>query len=353
MRILIDLGHPAHVHLFRHAIGEWRERGHAVVLVARDKDIVTDLMDAFGWAYTIGSRARTSRVGLFLELIEHDWRVLSVAKRHRVDVMLGTSVAIAHASRLLSAKSVVFNEDDRSAVRLFALLAYPFADCIVTPQCLGEDHGLKHVTYDSYHELAYLHPSRFSCTREDLERIGLADEEPYFIVRLVSLEASHDFGERGIDDHALSELVPALAAKGRVLITTERELPQQYEQFRFPIAPEDMHVALNFASLFVGDSQTMAAEAAVLGVPSLRLNSFVGRISYLEELEHRYGLTFGYRPGEERSMVNRAIALLDSPDLRNKWHEKRMRMLNEKVELTSWMVDFVEQFSQEGYRRRG
>lgn len=250
---------------------------------------------------------------------------------------------------LLKARSVVFNEDDRDAVRLFTSLAYPFADRIVTPKCLGEDYGLKHVTYNSYHELAYLHPDRFSCSGEDLSRIGLDEGVPYFIVRLVSLRASHDFRARGIGDAALENLISALSRRGRVLITTERELPKQYERFRFPIAPEDIHTALSFASLFVGDSQTMAAEAAVLGVPALRLNSFVGRISYLEELEHRYGLTFGFRPDEEHLLIDKAIALLDSSDLQGEWQKRRMQMLREKLDLTSWMLDFMEAFSQEGF----
>ena len=37
------------------------------------------------------------------------------------------------------------------------------------------------------------------------------------------------------------------------------------------IDPSDMHHALAFASLYIGDTQTMAAEAAVLGTPSIRL----------------------------------------------------------------------------------
>ncbi len=35
----------------------------------------------------------------------------------------------------------------------------------------------------------------------------------------------------------------------------------------------------------------MIAEAAVLGTPSIRFNDFVGKLGYLEDLEHKYGLT--------------------------------------------------------------
>lgn len=54
-----------------------------------------------------------------------------------------------------------------------------------------------------------------------------------------------------------------------------------------------MHHVMAFASLYIGDSQTMAAEAGVLGVPFVRFNDFVGSIGYLRELEDKYELGYG------------------------------------------------------------
>lgn len=54
-----------------------------------------------------------------------------------------------------------------------------------------------------------------------------------------------------------------------------------------------MHHVMAFASLYIGDSQTMAAEAGVLGVPFVRFSDFVGRIWYLRELEDKYELGYG------------------------------------------------------------
>ena len=39
MKILIDIGHPAHVHLFKNLIGNLRKDGHEVIITARDKEI--------------------------------------------------------------------------------------------------------------------------------------------------------------------------------------------------------------------------------------------------------------------------------------------------------------------------
>jgi hypothetical protein len=39
MKVLIDIGHPAHVHFFRNAIRELESKGHAVKVTARDKEV--------------------------------------------------------------------------------------------------------------------------------------------------------------------------------------------------------------------------------------------------------------------------------------------------------------------------
>ncbi len=343
MRILIDLGHPAHIHLFRHAIEEWKEREHEVILVVRDKDIVTDLMDVIGWEYTIGSRARTGRFGLFLELIEHDWRVLSVARKHRVSVMLGTSVSIAHASKLTSARSVVFNEDDSDVARVFAKLAYPFADAIVTPRGVRVSYRRKHVMHDSYHELAYLHPERFAPDPHIRAELGLDADEPFFILRFVSFDAAHDWGEGGIATELRKELVQALSARGRVFVSAEGEAPDWVHPYLFPLSHLKMHDALHGAMMFVGESQTMAVEAAVLGTPSIRCNTFVGRCSVLEELEHTYGLTYGFRPENFEAMMGKIEGILDDEETPRAWELRRQTLLSEKTDLTAWMVDWVEQ----------
>ena len=59
--------------------------------------------------------------------------------------------------------------------------------------------------------------------------------------------------------------------------------------------------------MFIGDSQTMTSEAAVLGTPAIRCNSFVNRISYLEEEENTYELTFGFKPEDSLKMFEHIL----------------------------------------------
>ena len=91
--------------------------------------------------------------------------------------------------------------------------------------------------------------------------------------------------------------------------------------------------------MVVGDSQTVTAEAAVLGTPAIRCNTFVGRLTYLEELEHRYGLTVGIRPEQFDRVLETVDAWLAEADLKSQWQQRREVLMSECVDLTEWILD--------------
>lgn len=343
-RILVDIGHPAHVHLFRNAIRIWQEHGHSIAITIRDKDITKRLLDLYDLPYSIASTARKGTVGLSFELFEHDWGVLKAALHHRSQVLIGTSIAVSHVARMIGAKSIVFNEDDASVASTFVKLAYPFAHAIVTPICLNEDHGKRHFVYDSYQKLAYLHPNYFNPNPEVLTKLGVLPGEPYFLLRFVSLLAAHDHGETGLSMEVRKKLILNLSKFGRVFITSETPLPEDLEPYRINILPTDIHDALYYSTMLIGDSQSMAAEAAVLGVPSIRCNTFAKRCSTLQELEWKYGLTYAFLPSSENELFAKIEEWMNTKDIKQQWQQKRTVMLSEKIDVTDWMVDFVEQF---------
>lgn len=45
MRILIDIGHPAHVHLFKNFTHEMEKRGHELLFTCRDKEFEIALLE--------------------------------------------------------------------------------------------------------------------------------------------------------------------------------------------------------------------------------------------------------------------------------------------------------------------
>jgi len=159
-----------------------------------------------------------------------------------------------------------------------------------------------------------------------------------------SLSASHDIGKTGITNEITRKLITQLSREGRVFINSERELDPEFEDSRIRIKPSDMHHALYYSDLFIGDSQTMTAEAAVLGTPSVRFNDFVGKLGYLEELEHNYKLTFGVSPSQPEQLYTKVDELLNMPDLKEVWRKRRQKMLSEKIDVTKMFVWLIENY---------
>ncbi|MBE0673397.1 MAG: DUF354 domain-containing protein [Bacteroidales bacterium] len=347
MNILIDIGHPAHVHLFRNLYGELTVRGHNVTVTVKDLPSATRLLDLYGIPYIIIGTRGKSVAGKGLNQIIFDMKLVALAFRKRIDLALGSSITIAHASRLSPMKSVVFDDDDDEVQPLMTRYGHPFAHALLSPESLrGRRRRADTIYHESFHELAYLHPSRFTPDASVLGEAGLEEGEPYFIMRFSAFKAHHDTGISGISLADKLRLSEYLSARGKLFITTEGDIEPELARYRLSVASHRIHSLMSYATMLVGDSQTMTSEAAVLGVPALRCNSFAGRIAYLEEQEKRYGLTYAYTPDNFNAMFEKMKELLAMPSLGEEWQRRRQIMLNDKIDLTDFMVRFIENYPE-------
>lgn len=305
------------------------------VWVLRDKDCLIPLADALGLSYVRYTRASRGLAGNAVELLQGAWRAWRLTRRQRIDLWVTKYGGANIGAWLCGRPSVSFNDDDADVVPLIAWTSYPFARrVLVTDVTRMGRFACRAQRYAGFHELFYLHPNRFTPDPAIRQELGLAAGAPYAIVRLSSLQAHHDVGERGMSAAIVRGIVELAAAHDppiRVFISSERPIAAEFEAQRFPIAPSRMHDALGCATFYVGDSQTMTAEAAVLGTPALRLSSFVNRLSYLGELE-RYKLAFGYRPEQAEELLLHLRDLLALPNVEQIFQQRRRRMLAEKVD---------------------
>ena len=347
MRILCDISHPAHVHFFRNAIDIWKQRGHEVTIVSRDKDITLQLLNEYNYHHICLSKARQGIVGLSRELLEHEGRLLLKSLRKPPDVFLEIAgTFIVHAAKLVNKPSLVFYDTEHA--KLSNAITYPFASAIYTPSCYRGEIGHKQIRYNGYQELAYLHPNYFSPDPKVLEQVGASQTEKLFLIRFVSWEASHDVGQSGFSLQGKRELVNRLSQLGRVVITSEARLPAEFEQFRMNISPTKIHHLMAYSTLYIGESATMASESAILGKPFIFVSP-VGR-GYTDEQENEYHLGYTLGPQEEERAIRLATELANRPDLQEEWQKKRQRLLKDKIDVTAWMVDTVENYSKQNFR---
>lgn len=365
-KIAVFLGHPAHFHLYKHVVNSLNKKGYYVTYLIKRKDILENLVKQTGVPYIIvrdKERSKSSKLGLIFSMLKMDLNVFKSLLKVRPKLLTGTYCPIF--TKLTCVPFISCNEDDANVVPNFAILSYPPANSILTPVvCDNGKWNSKSTKYPSYHELAYLHPNHFTPSREVVESYGMDTRKPYFILRFASLNAHHDDGIKGINTQVAQRLVDILSPHGQIYITSERELEPQFEPYRIRINPLDMHHVMVFASLYIGDSQTMAAEAGVLGTPFVRFNDFVGRIGYLRELEDDYELGYGIhasvltddspirrndgslQPSGTDALYTAVETLVAMPadERQSIFTARREKMLHNKIDYAKYLTWFIENY---------
>ena len=341
MTVLVYLGHPAHFHLFKETIKNLQAKAVKVVIVIKSKDVLEKLLIDSGLPYLNISDAN-NKGSAYKNFAKRLYNLAKIVRAEKPKLLAGSAAELTILGKLFRIPSYIFFEDDFEAVKKFAKIAGPLATKLICPDCCSAwKWNDKKLGYKSYHELAYLHPNHFTPDAEKVKSIFNLNEKNY-ILRFAQLTAYHDVGKSGITTDMAQQLIDMLSAKGNVFITSERALEPQFEKYRIQISPLDIHDALYFADMYIGDSQTMTAEAAVLGTPAIRFNDFVGELSYLEELEHTFDLTYGIKTNQPEKLLEKVKQLLQTPNLKQAWQAKRQKMLNERIDFADMMTKLIE-----------
>lgn len=332
MNLLFDIGHPAHVHLFKNFIFYLKKRDHSVIVTSRKKDVTEALLNHYNINHITLSTPKTSKTGMIKELITRNRQIFNLHQQQPFDACFGTSASIGFLTRKYNVSSYNFNEDDDAVVKYYSWIAYPFATKIINPNCIKHKHWKnKRVMYPSYHELAYLHPNNFTPDKNIINAYGLKPKQ-YILVRLSGLVAHHDDGEKGISENLYQKIKCVLKDYN---IIESHELKKQYQ-----VKPWDMHHVLAHSKMIISDSQTMTIEGAVLGIPSIRINTFIGKSSVIEELEKKYELAYGLLPTQQSKVLKVLTELLSYKNLEEQWLSKREIMLHDKIDLNKWIIEF-------------
>ncbi len=340
--ILIDVGHPAHVHLFRGAARRWEAAGHTVLFAALDREIILYLLARYDLPHAVTYRRGRGKLALLLELFVRTWTTYRLARRFRPDLFIGIGSPMAGLPARLMGKPYIALTDTEGAGEQH-LLFRPFASVIATPDAFYKSLGAKQVRYPGYHELAYLHPDEFTPDPAVLQPLGLTSDDTFFIVRFVTWGATHDIGERGFALAEKRAMLRELSRHGRVLLSSEGGIDPEFAPLVTPFPPEAIHHLLAFATLYVGEGATMATEAAVLGTPAVYVNTL--RAGTTAELEEKYHLLYWCRDGQQAMQHTRE--LLAMPGLEQVAAQRRARLLAEKINPTPWLADLGERLLQD------
>lgn len=344
MNILIDIGHPAHVHVTKHFAHEMEAKGHCVLFTCRQKEFIIQLLEAEGFQYVSFGKKYTTTLKKLWGLFEFDYKMLRTSLLFKPDmfVSLGSMYA-AQVSALLRKPHISFEDTyNMEQVRLYR----PFTDLILTGDY---EHPVMSKTREfrmaGYNELAYLHPKRFTPDESVLDELGIKKDEKYVVVRFVAWNASHDLGHKGISMANKMKAVRDFATISKVFISSENSLPHEFDKYRLPTHPKRIHDVIAFASLVYGESSTMSEEAAMLGVPSVYLNN--DSTYYTKHLERDYQLMYNLTESEDdqQKAIQIGMDILRQADSQE-WKKRQLRMQRERIDVTAFLVWFIENYPE-------
>lgn len=348
MKIIFYFGHPAQFLFLRKTIKTLKVNGNQIKILIKSKDVLEDLIlnDDLEYTNILSKERGKSKVSVALSFIKRSLKILPILIKNKPDLIIGTDATIAQLGKLLSINRITITEDDYEVIKTLADLSYPFTQTILCPNvCDVGKWNDKKIGYDGYMKLGYLHPNVFSVNNKLVKKYKLLKD--FILIRLSNLSAHHDFGIQGINHEILDKLIHLIEKKSyQVLISSENKLIDKYKKFILNINPNDMHHILANASLLICDSQSMTVEAAMLGIPSIRISGFTGRISVLEELEHKYKLTFGINPSSTEKLFLKVDELMKTKNIKEKFSDLKDRMLFDKIDVTSFMIWFIESYPE-------
>lgn len=342
MKILLDIGHPAHVHYFRHFINLMKAEGHDFIITARDKDVTHILLEKFNINYVSRGKGGNGFIGKFFYLFKGDYIVYKTALKFKPHLFLSFASPYAAQVAWLMAKPHIAL-DDTEIARIGQFLYIPFTDCVLNPSSYNNTLKRKQIFFNGYIELCSLHPNYFKPNTSVLEDLGLRENEKYVIIRFVSWQANHDFGHKGLNQETRLNIINQFRKYCTVFISSEESLPLELQKYQLNISPEKIHDALYYASLLFGESGTMTSECAMLGTPAIQISGLPeGTIGTLNE-QQKYGLVYVYEKYNQ-SVMDQALNLLIDNETKSKWRLKKDLMLSEKIDVTSFLIWFITNF---------
>jgi uncharacterized protein len=311
MKLLLDLVHPAHLLFFHHAIAALKQDGAEVAIASRDKDVLVPVLDGLGHAHEVLTRARDGVAGLAGELALRDWRLWRMARAFRPDVMASCGgVSISHVGKLLGIPSLSFYDTEHAALQ--NRLALPFiTEWHVPESWTGLEAPNRTFRFPGARHWAYLHPDHFVPDAGRAKAAGWEPGRDNFLVRIVAWKANHDIGRAGLTVDELRSVAGFLARRGRVHISSEGPLPDEFEPYRYRGGVLDFHHLLAHCRLCFGESITVASESVTVGVPAVvQIDKSYG---YIRE-QAEAGLIAHVRRGEASPVAAIEASLARDPE---------------------------------------
>ncbi len=286
MRVWIDIDNAPHVAIFRPIIGRLRERGAEVIVTARDRTFVPEMLRKAGIAHTVIGRGQPKgSPAKAAALAGRAVRLARFASGKRFDVAAGHgSRSLPPAARLARVRNLTMFDYEHISTWLFRR----FCDRILIPAAVAERRNGQlgsgpWFPYPGFKEEIYL--ADFSPDPGIRSRLAIREEEILAVVRPPSRSAHyHDSRSEAILRAVADRLAKAPSMRA-VWLRRDPDEPVPAEtraaNILVPAGPVDGLSLQAAADLVISGGGTMNREAALLGTPAYSI--FTGSLGAIDE----------------------------------------------------------------------
>ncbi|MEM4260312.1 MAG: DUF354 domain-containing protein [Candidatus Woesearchaeota archaeon] len=270
MRILIDILHPADINFFKNAIKILLNKKHKIFITYTDRGNIESILKKEYADFEIPMiKLGTHHKKKFRKIIgipERVFKLIKFMKDKKFDKVISfQSFYLAMAAKFYRIPSIIFY-DDYEYKSTFNLCKI-FASRFVLPSSIPVSGKNIYKTYD-FKELAYLHPTYFKPNIGVLKEYNLKPGEYVFIREISNISLNYSQTSSNLD----SIIKHVKKRRLKIILSLEdKSLIPKYNKdciiLNEPVS--DIYSLINFAKCVVTSGDTIAREAALLGVPTI------------------------------------------------------------------------------------
>lgn len=343
MTVLFITGHPAQIHNFRIVKKLLEKSGHKVHWVSSKKDISFQLLKLYGIDYTAIDKPEKNFFSKVKVLFVNTRIILNVLRKNHVDLIVSRVSPFGSLAGFLSRTPHIALADTESS-GIYDTIFSKFVQALITSVSYARTLRKDQIRIQSNIELFYLHPKHYKPPLKPIAALDLKENEKYALLRFVNWAAYHDKGLSGFSTDNKIKVVKELHKHLKVFISSEGPLPPELEPFRIAISFKDMHDVIANSKLFFGEGASMAAEAAVLGVPAIFLNdNWSGNA--IDLVKHELMYCFKSTSKDQNEAISKAIAIATMKD-KTYYQNKRKIYLDSKIDASSFLCWFIENYPE-------
>ena len=348
MNIWIDVCHTPQFNFFKPVIEILSQKGHRIYLTVLDRGktptiVQHDVASLPNVVVDIVGRHRMNKWSAIFEAnILRMCRLIGWACGKKIDVSFTTSMFPPLISKLYGFKVYTFGDDaqvfdfkikDRFATRCHMCM-YEWT----LPETKPAHTEILRCTK----EWAYLNPRTFVPRVEVLERYGVKPKE-YMFLREVTVGTINYTGQESGAILGIKDMIP----KGmKVLFSLEekkrrQEYPADWILLQEPI--EEIHSLIYYSAGLVSSGDSMAREAALLGVPayylgirySMPANAAASKVASLQNRQ-----TMPFEEWIAQFQIADCRLMID--ELEKRQQALRAKIDEEFIDINQYMLDLVE-----------